>query len=164
MKKQSLFLACMLIATFFTTHAQINSVLPAEKLISKRVNADKKPFSKSLLTKFQEDFPHATDEAWATTEKGYLVSFKITDIQYTVFLDINGLMTSQIRFYTEKYLPLAIRKQLIENYGCYTIRSVKEITSNNATAYLVTIENNLIWKVVRVIGREMDILEEHIHD
>ena len=161
MKKQPILLTCMLTGIIVTTHAQMNATLPAGELNTTTAYTAKKPFSRSILRKFYEDYPSATNDAWATTENGYLVNFRVADIHYIVFLDQNGRMTSRIRFYREQHLPQTVRNQVKNYYGCYNIRSVKEVTSNNTTAYLVTIEDNMLWKVVRVVGPEMDIIEEH---
>lgn len=144
MKKQSIFLACMLTGIIVTTHAQMKAAVSADERNTTTAYAAKKPFSRSILIKFYEDYPNATNDAWAITENGYLANFKIADIHYIVFLDKNGRTTSQVRFYSEQHLPKSVRNQVKEFYGCYNIRSVKEVTSNHTTAYLVTIEDSMI--------------------
>jgi hypothetical protein len=47
------------------------------------------------------------------------------------------------------------------NYYDYSITTVKEVSTIEGTAYLVTIEFKNNWKVIRVVDKEMDVWEEH---
>ena len=71
-------------------------------------------------------------------------------------------MTSQIRYYGEKDMPVNVRNQINHLNGCFTIGIIKEVTTVGGTAYLVTLLGEHDWKVMRIVGYEMEVLEEHI--
>ena len=158
MKKQFLLLTSVLIAVCFTAQSQLQPVVlsegPAEHFAKSAIHP-------AILANFQSRYPNASDDAWAKTENGYLVNFVYDNIQHNVFLNKKGKMTSQIRFYSEKELPTTIRDRVTDLYSCFTIGAVKEVTTKNSIAYLVTISNATSWKVIRIAGDEMDVFEEH---
>ncbi|MBB1284985.1 hypothetical protein HRH25_11435 [Flavisolibacter sp. BT320] len=163
--KQLLFLLpCFVIVIFSTAKSQKMAKPTATKSIRLHAETPKKIASESILLKFHEDYPTVTDDAWATTEKGYLVSFSLDEIKYTVFLDHRGIKTSQIRYDRGRLLPEAARKKLKENFPCFKIGWVKEITTLNGIAHQVRIENDWEWKVLKINEEEMDIMEVYKKD
>lgn len=163
--KQLLFLLpCFVIVFSSTAKSQEMARLSATTPIRLHSGTPKKIASESILLKFHEDYPTVTDDAWASTEKGYLVSFSLDEVKYTVFLDHRGIKTSQIRYARKGLLPEAARKKLKDNFPCFKMGWVKEITTQNGMAYQVRIENDWEWKVLKLNNEEMDIMEVYKKD
>lgn len=158
MKKQFFLLASVIMVGCLTARSQFKPVVLSEGTAEHPAKTAVHP---AIIANFHSHYPNAGDEAWAKTEKGYLVNFISNSIRYNVFLNKKGRMTSQIRFYSEKELPAAVRERVTDCYNCFTIGSVKEVTTDNSVAYLVTISSATSWKVIRVAGDEMDVFEEH---
>jgi hypothetical protein len=160
--KQLLFLLpCFVIVIFSTAKSQEMAKHSAAKPIRLHSGTPKKIASESILLKFHDDYPNIVDDAWSATENGYLVSFSSGEIQYNVFLNDKGQMTSQIRYYKESQLPVDIRKLIKDNFPCQTISCVREIISNNKMAFLITIDNGLEWRTLRIVDKEMELIETY---
>jgi hypothetical protein len=158
MKKQFFLLTSILIAALFTSQAQFKPVVLSEMPAEHYAKVTIHP---AITANFHSQYANVSDDAWAETENGYLVSFSSNGIRYNTYLNKKGKMTSQIRFYSEKELPVTVRDRVMDFYSCFTIGTVKEVTIKNSIAYLVTINNATSWKVIRVAGNEMDVFEEH---
>ena len=113
------------------------------------------------LRNFKKNFSGVTDDVWAKTQDGYVVRFSSNGIQTQAFLTNRGHCQGCIRYYSEKELPADIRHLVRSSYYDFTITSVKEVSVNKQTAYLVTIEDKTSWKVLRIVDGEMDVWEEH---
>lgn len=142
-----------LIAFVPTSRANIIDVHPASK--TKDPNG-------LVLNRFKIDFPGVTDDVWAKTINGFIVSFTFKGIQTTCFVTGRGVCENTIRYYSEAELPTEIRKGVKMEYLDYSIKSVKEVTHNNKIAYLVTIEDKTSWKVIRMVDGELDVWEDYI--
>jgi hypothetical protein len=139
--------------------ATTNDVAPVSK--SKVNPSTSKEVNGLVLNRFRVSFPDVTDDAWATTANGFFVTFTNKGIHTSAFVNSRGFCESIIRYYGEKDLPKDVRKTVKLECIDYSIKSVKEVTHNNVTAYLVTVENQTSWKVVRVVNGQADIWEEH---
>jgi len=160
MKKQ-FFLSVLLIAGSFVSFAQFQQAAYSVHLVDPKTYEAKDIASASVKMLFHEQYPNANEEAWAQTGKGFLVSFTSGAIQYNVFLNKKGVMTSQVRTYTESFLPSAVRNQINDAYGRVVISSVKEVTTKGLTAYLVTITSHQSWKVLRLTPEDTEVVEEY---
>lgn len=159
MKKQFFFLTVILIAAFSTAQAQANvEVITAISTAAYAVKATVHP---AILANFQMQYPNATEDSWAVNGHGYLVNFKTGSILYHAFLNKKGQVKSQIRYYHEKDLPARVLNIVKRSGGYFTIGLIREVTTQAGTAYLVTIDEGARWKVIRVVGNEMDVFEEH---
>jgi hypothetical protein len=112
--------------------------------------------------KFAKQFSSATNAVWTTSANGFEVQFTTNGIIHWVFLTKKGNYRSLMRYYTEKDLPAYIRHQVKSMYYDFSIISVKEVNHDHITAYLVTIADEKIWKVIRVIDGDTDVWEEHV--
>lgn len=163
--KQLLFLLpCFVIVFSSTAKSQEMARLFTTTPIRLNSETPKKIASESIRLKFHEDYPIVTDDAWAATEKGYLVTFSLDEIKYTVFLDHRGMKTSQIRYGNAQLLPDVARKKLKDNFPCFKLGWVKEISTQNGMAYQVRIENDWEWKILKLNNEEMDIIEVYNKD
>jgi hypothetical protein len=114
------------------------------------------------LKNFKKYFADASADVWVKTPNGYVVRFTSNGISNTAFLSNHGNCQSCIRYFTEKELPGDIRQQVKSTYYDFVIISAREVTYNAQTAYLVTIEDQTSWKVIRIVDGEMDVFEEHL--
>jgi hypothetical protein len=161
MKKLLFLLLCLAGTASVSTQAQIKPVTLTEKIVNTEEHLAKEAIDLLVMAGFREQHPEVKNDAWARTENGFLVSYSIDDIHYNIFLNKKGKMTSQIRYYSERHLPSGVLDQVKNLYSCFTVRSVREITTKNATAYLITIQDETSWKVIRVLADEMDVVEDH---
>ncbi len=150
------------IALTTTANAQFKFASGNEKNGSSYVSVAKEFKNTRPHKNFIKDFPDATDDSWAKTSSGFFVRFTSNGILNHIFLSHRGHLESRIQYYTENDLPAEVRHQVKSTYYDYAITSVKEVSCNNSTAYLVTIENATAWKVIRVVNGEKDIWEEHL--
>lgn len=162
MKKQIIILSTFLLAAFFTATAQNNSIAFVSKPFSlSKSSTAKLGISNVILKKFKKNFPSVTDEAWQTTPKEYVVTFTLDGIQNWVYLTKKGNCKAQMRYYAQTELPCDVYKQVRSNYYGFSIASVKEITYKGTIAYVISIEDKNMWKVIHVVNGEMEVLEEY---
>ena len=118
-----------------------------------------------MVARFRKNFANAVNESWMNTKQGFAVRFNIADVQQLVFLSKKGDCTGSIRYYTAKDLPEAVRRQVKSTYYDYSITSVKEVTTDGVTAYLITIDAEKDWKIIRVLANddmEMEVYGAYI--
>ncbi|MFN2440311.1 MAG: hypothetical protein ABR503_14000, partial [Chitinophagaceae bacterium] len=133
-----------------------------EKIVSPDEHPTKEIENTRPLRKFRKEFPDITDDSWIKSKNGFVVRFTSNGIQNWAFLTKRGNCEGRMRYYTEKDLPADVRHVVKSNYYDYSIKSIQEVTCNNSTAYLVTIEDKNIWKVIRVVNGEMDLWKDYI--
>lgn len=119
--------------------------------------------NENIVKKFRSLFQTASDDSWEKTrDGGYAVRFVSNGMQQMAFLDKKGNCESQIRYYTEKGLPADVRKMVRSTYYDYSIKGVTEVSHHDTTAYLVTIEDDTTWKIIRVVNGEMEVWKEFV--
>lgn len=161
MKKQPFLLTALLLPVFLQLNAQVKPVVLSEQPAYTGNSSTATITNQAVVAAFHKSHPFVTGDTWAKTRSGYLVSFTTAESRCTVFLDKRGNTTSEIRYFSAKDLPAAVRHQIQTAYGCFTPGAVREIKIKNTVVYLVTISNETSWKVIRVAGEEMDVTEEH---
>lgn len=150
----------LIIAT--TATAQTTSQPSAENLVSITEHPGKDLADKRVLERFRKSFPDAANEVWMKTKEGGLgVRFSSAGIPQLVFLNRKGDCTGSVRYLTEKDLPSAVHRQVKSAYYDYRIKDVREVTSDGIVAYLVTVEDDATWKIIRVVEDDMDVYEAH---
>lgn len=143
-------------------HAQTKTIssidrIPGEALATTSEHSAKVIAGSRVVSKFEKAFPGATDASWMNTNDGFAVRFLQKGIQHMAFMTKRGNCISYIRYYFEKDLPPAVRTLVKSTYFDYKITSAEEVYHNNVTAYLVTIEDETTWKIIRVVDDEMDV-------
>lgn len=159
MKKHSFLLPAAVFAAFFTSQAQFTQAALTEPNTEHHAKAT---VPLMVQGRFQIAYPNVTDDTWILERDGYFVNFISQDgVHCNVWLNKKGKMSSQIRYLNEAGLPAGVRQQVNNLGGCYTIGSIKEVTTKLGTVYLITLRGANDWKVMRVAGNEMDVYEEH---
>lgn len=151
-----------IIAPTTTVNAQYRFIRNNEKIISPVSRTTREFINTRPLRKFIKAFPGVTDDVWIKNNTGFIVTFTFKQVRNLAFLTKTGDCDSRIQYYTENELPAGIRHQVKSTYYDYSITSVKEVSGNHSTAYLVTIEDKTKWMVIRVADGEMDVWEDHV--
>ena len=163
MKKQIFFLTSVVCATFFSSSAQVNS--EKHTIIQTSTHTAKAAIHPAILANFSIAYPNATDATWVRHGNGCFVNFVSDDIRYNVFLNKKGKTVSMVRSYEPGKLSPAVYN-LVNNYlrnstGCSTIGLVQEVTTDAGMAYLVDVNSESGWKVLRIANNEIDVYQEH---
>jgi hypothetical protein len=161
MKKHFFLLSCILLSVSFASYAQIQPAVHTEKMDNTEEYYAKNAIDLVVMAKFNKNYIDASNESWLKTPNGYKVDFTKDGIKHSVFLNKKGRMTSQISQLTEKNLPANVRNLIKSLSGCFTIGHCREVTTEMGKAYLITVDYDTTWKVMRVVGDEMDVYEEY---
>ena len=156
-----------------TTKAQVNLMARSNKedigaSASAFESADPDPSTNAAAVNervsknFTKEFSDATEAVWTKTNDGFVVRFNSNGIQNWAYLTKHGVCESQIAYYSEKELSASVRNLIKRSYQDFDITSVKEVTFENTTIYLVTVADAKTWKVIRVLDGETDVYEEHV--
>lgn len=164
MKKHVLFLTGVLFTAFISAHAQLKPIVQTEKFENTDEHLAKGAIDLLVMARFNERHPNISDPTWTRLNKNYVVRFTSGGIKNMAFVDKKGKVTGQIRYYKANDLPANVQRMVadfIQYTGCQTIGAVQEVTTNLGTAYLVTVNGATEWKVIRVAGDELEVVEEH---
>lgn len=110
---------------------------------------------------FEKSFTNATDRHWYVLEDGFVVYFKLKDVEMKTFYDKKGGRILTLRFYGEEKLPFAVRDLVKRNYYDCNIYQVIEINKEDKIAYLVKMEDKYMLKTVRVANDEYVEIESY---
>lgn len=91
---------------------------------------------------------------------GFLAEFVENNVEVRVVYNKKGGWVYTIRQYTEKELPVEIRKLVKQTYYDETIGLVKEVIQDGYTVYVIHIENEARWKTIRVRDGEMEVVQD----
>ncbi|MGZ8541331.1 MAG: hypothetical protein ACXWV6_11820, partial [Chitinophagaceae bacterium] len=91
----------------------------------------------------------------------FVVYFTSEDIKSFVYYNNKGVFEFMIRYYNEEKLPADVRHLVKSNYYDFSIYHVTEVTRNNKIAYAVKMEDKTLWKTVKVVDGEMELMEEY---
>lgn len=119
--------------------------------------ADLKMTSPRVYRNFTREFRKAKDVLISQQNGETFIYCKIDGIPNRIGYDTKGNWHHTIRYYDEADLDYSIRKMVQDSYGSFEIKGVTEVNVGDKTAYLVSLENKKMWKVIKVIE---DNLEE----
>jgi len=101
---------------------------------------------------------------WFENPSGFQVHYLLGEKTGRSYFDNKGRFQYSILTYSEKDLPLEVKKQVKSVYYLdYTITNVTEIShfhEPGKTSYLIQITNGKVWKKVRVADGELELVEE----
>jgi hypothetical protein len=98
--------------------------------------------NKRVQTSFQKDFAGASHVQWERLQENiYQVRFYYNKELLNVFYTEDGQQVATGRFVNVSALPLLIQKNIARTYASYDLLQVIELTQNNATSYLLTLQN-----------------------
>jgi hypothetical protein len=127
------------------------------------VNNNDNSILKEINPKAIKDFKRtfaARNKTWYKTERGFIASFSLGEIKNVVAYNNKGKWQHTIRIYNEEKLPRDVRATVKRTYYDYTITLVEEIRTSDANAFLVHMQDETTWKIVRVSPEgEMELLQ-----
>jgi hypothetical protein len=159
MKKYAFMLtACLAAAIFNTTFAQEVSVarVDPEFTHGRALNN----ISTRAVRDFHRTYREVFDEEWYSVINGYIAKFTRDNIKTRVDYDKHGNWLSTIRYMNERQMPRDLRNRVKSVYFDDRITQVEEIQNKEDKVYLIHLEGESTWKVVRV-GEEMTVLEDY---
>jgi len=169
MKKTNLIVAAMLVSSI----ALVNKTNAQAKNVSLLIDANTMKNAVSLvepygsinmraMRDFKKKYPNVTGEQWYSFPDGFAARFNNNGIQHMITYNRLGGLLYNIVYYGEKKLPENVRALVKSTYYDYSITMIEEINYQNRTIYLVHMQDELTWKIVRVEDGEMSVIEDFI--
>jgi len=110
---------------------------------------------------FKKNYPNADGEQWYSFKDGFAVKFKEDGLQHMSTYSRVGNWLYTIIYYEEKKLPENVRAMVKSIYYDYSITMVEEINlHDDQTIYLVHMQDENTWKILKIADREMSIVED----
>lgn len=146
----------------FKNAIKINrSVFPAE---SNTAAVDASFVNTKALKDFKKSYKNTSGEKWEKNANGITAHFASNGIANVIYYDTKGRWEASLKGYFEDKLDLNVRSTVKQKYYDYKITYVQEIEtgSNLGTpTYMVHIESDNDFKIIRVSEGEMDVYEEY---
>jgi hypothetical protein len=96
----------------------------------------------SVTNSFHASFKNATDVRWSQSGAHYKVLFHLNGQSVTAFYDQNATLLGATKNISPLQLPVTLQASLNASYEDYWISDLFELSDNNGTAYIVTVENS----------------------
>jgi hypothetical protein len=112
--------------------------------------------STRALKSFQKKYKTTTDVSWYSTDEGYIASFTKDDIKTSVAYNRKGTWNHAISYYSEKKLPTDVRSQVKSKYFDYEIAGVIEVSLTDQTVYMIYLQDETVFKTIRICDGEME--------
>ena len=115
------------------------------------------------LKDFKKRFATTTDVIWQETDNGYLAKFSAGLIETMIAYGQHGTWFYTIQRYYERNLPADVRALVKSTYYDYTIVQIEEVNvpQQENTIYILHLRDNKNFKIVRVCGDEMEVIEDY---
>jgi hypothetical protein len=115
-----------------------------------------------VFRSFTRDFPNAS-EIEVSSDNEFIHIYCIVDKIPTRVMYYNGGKSKRIiRTYHVDRLDPNVRSLVQAHYPSYSIFSVTEIFAKGKTAYMVYIESDKTWKIIKVVDGEMNLDKEYL--
>ena len=130
--------------------------------------ASQKKFSTGVLAqlKAEKDFLRSNKQAenirWYEGTKGFFVYYTENGNKGKSFYNKKGNFVYNVLSYQEQFLPFKIKKWIKSVYYMdYRITHVNEIRQDGKTIFLVQITDDSVWKKIRIVDDEMEVIKEY---
>jgi|HubBroStandDraft_1064217.scaffolds.fasta_scaffold74582_3 hypothetical protein len=111
---------------------------------------------------FKSRFRKVQDETWGLTDNGFIVCFTNAGFKIHAYYDRKGNWLASLKYADETQLPFFISDVVKRTYCDLAITHVNIIEVPDRTVYLVHLEDEKTFKIVRVSEEgEMDVLHEY---
>ncbi len=137
-----------------------SSVLPAE---TNSAILDASMVSAKALKDFKKSYKNPGDAKWVKSDHGVTARFNSNGIENVIYYDKKGNWQASLKGYFEDKLDKAVRAIVKQKYYDYKITYVQEVETGSTLGtptYMVHIESNDDFKIVKIYDGEMDIYEE----
>lgn len=116
-----------------------------------------------VLKKLSRMHKNVPVENWIKTEDGYSAKFYSKGVKNTVFYDTDGNWAGSLKNYSADKLSVDIKNVVKHKYHNYNIVSVDEIEttdSNDVPTYIIHLEGENTFKVIRFYDGQTEIRQE----
>jgi predicted AAA+ superfamily ATPase len=105
--------------------------------------ATSKPVKESIVKKFKESYPTASDVRWFQGENQYQVSFWQNDVRTIMYFNDQDQVYRTLRYYEAKQLCPFIATKIKDKYAGKSIKSVAELTNDGeGILYEIVLEDS----------------------
>ena len=136
------------------------SVLPAE---TNSAILDASMVSTKALKDFKKSYKNPGDARWVKNAYGVTAHVNTNGIDNVIYYDKKGNWQASLKGYFEDKLDRTVRGIVKQKYYDYKITYVQEVETGSTLGtptYMVHIESNDDFKIVKVCDGSMDIYEE----
>jgi len=119
--------------------------------------------STKALKDFKKSYKNASDEKWAKSANGITAQFTSNGIANIVYYDKKGNWEASLKNYSEDKFDRSVRAIVKSKYYDYKITQVQEVETAatlGTPTYMVHIEGDNDFKIIRVSEGAMDVYEE----
>lgn len=148
-----------------STSKQITAIIPDDKKPTIYVDQSGATVRPKVINTFEQLFESPRDVQWNLNGKYYLASFKENGQLCKALFGLQGSMQYCMKYGTQENLPRDVYRLVKSNYIDYNISNVTEVTTPEAQAWVVSLEDkdNLIQaKVVDGQLEEMHHYKTHL--
>ena len=110
---------------------------------------------------FKKYYPNVDGEKWYSFKDGFAARFNENGILHMITYNRAGGLLYSIVYYGEKKLPENVRALVKSTYYDYSITIVEEISFQQQTVYLVHLQDQSTWKILRIFNGEVDVIEDY---
>jgi len=111
---------------------------------------------------FTKSFKQAESVRWYNVKDGVMVYFTEKGINTRTGYDKKGNWLYNLRSYGEAYLPKDVRARVKSAFYDFSITGINEITNAKQIIYMVHIEDNACFKIIRVCEGGMEAVKEYV--
>ena len=115
----------------------------------------------NVQEKFHKHFPDVQVDSWIKTNEGYAIRFLSRSVDNLVFYNAKAKITGQVKYYKAEKLPFDVRFQVESSYCNYKIVSVQEVIVGKSKTYLVAVNAENDWKIIRISDEGLDVYKEY---
>ena len=136
------------------------SVFPAE---SNSVSSETNSINAKALKDFKKSYKNASGEKWVKNETGFTAKFTLNGINSVIYYDKKGNWEASLKSYGEDKFDKNVRAIVKSKYFDYKITQVQEVetaSTSGTPTYIVHIESDNDFKLIRVSDGDMDVYEE----
>jgi hypothetical protein len=126
-------------------------------------NVSTNAISAKALKDFKKSYKNASGEKWAKSANGVTAQFTSNGIDNIVYYDKKGNWDASLKNYSEDKFDRNVRAIVKSKYFDYKITQVQEVETAatlGTPTYMVHIEGDNDFKIIRVSDGEMDVYEE----
>jgi len=116
------------------------------------------------LKNFKRSFKNVSDIKWVKNQYGFTARFTLNDISNVIYYDKNGNWQASLKTYNEDKFNRKLRAIVKSKYFDYKITQVQEIENtdtNGIPTYIIHIEDEKSFMLVRVSDGNMDVYEKY---
>lgn len=110
---------------------------------------DKSVSNKKVMDSFNKEFVGAEDVSWYSTKDKYVAKFTMRESKVTAHFDREGNLLATSRYISDSDLPLNVITRLMKKFPDQKIHSIVEYDANDNTTYVVTLESETHWTVLK---------------